>query len=237
MDAIIRHCLWRNKIWELEQQQVESAFTSSKAATKPPNGKLTVWIAWPHRGQTRGKKRKTDKEHWIQVCWIHCEQSQICVPVHQKNDSRNQFNAYTMLEVTSHFGPPKLFLPNSKLFRPHQFAIVCNWFPNAGSVHIWSVLQRPQYFLEEVWKVFTNYQRKKTTPFKGWYACLQAVSVIWKYSFHSPQSLFPRDHAEDALLHNWWPIICKTLKMTNRFLPSRVWNVCKTFLLNIGQGQ
>ena len=51
------------------------------------------------RGQSRGKKRKTDKEHRIQVRWIHYdEQSESFVPVRQRNGGGNRFVAYTALE-------------------------------------------------------------------------------------------------------------------------------------------
>ena len=51
------------------------------------------------RGQSKGKKRKTDKEHRIQVRWIHYDKKlEVYVPVRQKNGGGNRFVAYTASE-------------------------------------------------------------------------------------------------------------------------------------------
>ena len=52
-----------------------------------------------HQRSTKGEKRKTDKEHRIQVRWIHYnEDSKLFVPVRQKNGGGNRFVAYSALE-------------------------------------------------------------------------------------------------------------------------------------------
>ena len=44
------------------------------------------------RGQQKGKKRQIDKEHRIQIRWIHYdEKSQAFIPVRQKNAGGNSF--------------------------------------------------------------------------------------------------------------------------------------------------
>jgi len=97
MDAIIRQTV-REEI----RRQGESASTSSKAATSEPNQRTVSRLSElldRIRGQSRGKKRKTDKEHRIQVRWIHYDKkSEVFVPVRQKNGGRNRFVAYTASE-------------------------------------------------------------------------------------------------------------------------------------------
>ena len=69
MDAIIRQT-----VLEEIRCQRESASTSSKEATREPNQRTVSRLSGlldRIRGQSRGKKRKTDKEHRIQVRWIH----------------------------------------------------------------------------------------------------------------------------------------------------------------------
>ena len=101
MDAIIRQTV-REEIRRQGQnnnERVESASTSSKAACREADQRTASRLSGlldRIRGQSRGKKRKTDKEHRIQVRWIHYdEQSEIFVPVRQKNGGGNQFVAYT----------------------------------------------------------------------------------------------------------------------------------------------
>ena len=47
-------------------------FWSSDPWTKPPNGKPTVWIAWPHQRslKIKGKKRKNDKWPRISIFFL-----------------------------------------------------------------------------------------------------------------------------------------------------------------------
>jgi len=97
MDAIIRQTV-REEI----TRQGESASTSSKAATREPNQatvSLLSGLLDRIRGQSRGKKRKTNKEHRIQVRWIHYDKkSEVFVPVRQKNGGANRFVAYIASE-------------------------------------------------------------------------------------------------------------------------------------------
>ena len=104
MDAIIRQTV-REEIRRHGQnnnERVESTSTSSKAASREGNQRTASRLSGLlHRitGQSRGKKRKTDKEHRIQVRWIHYnEQSESFVPVRQRNGGGNRFVAYTALE-------------------------------------------------------------------------------------------------------------------------------------------
>ena len=122
MDAIIRQTV-REEIRRQGQnnnERDESASTSSKAVRREANQRTASWLPGllEHiRGQSRGKKRKTDKEHRIQVRWIHYdEQSEIFVPVRQKNGGGNRFVAYTASE------PPTVEQLKQKataLFFPH----------------------------------------------------------------------------------------------------------------------
>ena len=101
MDAIIRQTV-REEI----RRQGEAASTSSEAAPREPKQRTVSRLSGlldGIRGQSRGKKRKTDKEHRIQVRWIHYDKkSEVFVPVRQKNGGGNWFVAYTASE------PPKL---------------------------------------------------------------------------------------------------------------------------------
>ena len=117
MDAIIRQTV-REEI----RRQGESASTSSEAATREPNQRTVSRLSGlldRIRGQSRGKKRKSDEEHRIQVRWIHYDKkSEFFVPVRQKKGGGNRLVAYTALE------PPTveelkqkataLFFPNGK---------------------------------------------------------------------------------------------------------------------------
>jgi len=100
MDAIIKQTV-REEI----RRQGESASTSSKAATSEPNQRTVSRLSGlldRIRGQSRGKKRKTDKEHRIQVRWIHYDKkSEVFVPVRQKNCGGNRFVAYTASEPST----------------------------------------------------------------------------------------------------------------------------------------
>ena len=97
MDAIIRQTV-REEI----RRQGESASTSSEAATRQPNQRTVSRLSGlldRIRGQSRGKKRKSDKEHRIQVRWIHYDKkSEVFVPVRQKKGGGNRFVAYTASE-------------------------------------------------------------------------------------------------------------------------------------------
>ena len=104
MDAIIRQTV-RDEIRRQGQnnnERVESISTSSKAASHEANQRTASRLSGlldRIRGQSRGKKRKTGKEHRIQVRWIHYdEQSESFVPVRQRNGGGNRFVAYTALE-------------------------------------------------------------------------------------------------------------------------------------------
>ena len=104
MNAIIRQTV-REEIGHQGQnnnERVESAFTSSKAASREANQRTANRLSGLLdciRGQSRGKKRKTNKEHRIQVRWIHCdEQAESFVPVRQMNGGGNRFVAYTASE-------------------------------------------------------------------------------------------------------------------------------------------
>ena len=92
MDAIIRQTV-REEI----RRQGESASTSSEAATRQPNQRTVSRLSGlldRIRGQSRGKKRKSDKEHRIQVRWIHYDKkSEVFVPVRQKKGGGNRFVA------------------------------------------------------------------------------------------------------------------------------------------------
>ncbi|PFX11732.1 hypothetical protein AWC38_SpisGene24435 [Stylophora pistillata] len=83
-------------------ERVESASTSSKAASREANKRTASRLSGfldRIRGQSRGKKRKTDKEHRIQVRWIHYdEQAESFVPLGQMNGGGNRFVVYTALE-------------------------------------------------------------------------------------------------------------------------------------------
>lgn len=97
MDAIIRQTV-REEI----RRQGEAASTSSEAAPREPKQRTVSRLSGlldRIRGQSRGKKRKTDKEHRIQVRWIHYDKkSEVFVPVRQKNGGGNRFVAYTASE-------------------------------------------------------------------------------------------------------------------------------------------
>ena len=124
MDAIIRQTV-REEIKRQGQnnnERVESAPTSSKAASRESNQRTASLLSGlldRIRGQSRGKKRKTDKEHRIQFRWINYdEQSESFVPVRQKNAGGNRFVAYTASEPPT-VGELKhkataLFLPDGK---------------------------------------------------------------------------------------------------------------------------
>ena len=97
MDAIIRET-----VWEEIRCQYESASTSSEAATREPNQRTVSRLSGlldRIRGQSRGKKRKSNKEHGIQVRWIHyAKKSEVFVPVRQKKGGGNRFVSYTAPE-------------------------------------------------------------------------------------------------------------------------------------------
>ena len=97
MDAIIRQTV-REEI----RRQGESASTSSEAPTRQPNQRTVSRLSGlldRIRAQSRGKKRKSDKEHRIQVRWIHYDKkSEVFVPVRQKKGGGNRFVAYTASE-------------------------------------------------------------------------------------------------------------------------------------------
>ena len=104
MDAIIRQTV-RDEIRRQGQNNnegVESTSTSSRTASREANQRTVSRLSGlldRIRGQSKGKKRKTDKEHRIQVRWIHYdESSEIFVPVRQKNGGGNRYVAYTASE-------------------------------------------------------------------------------------------------------------------------------------------
>ena len=93
MDATIRQTV-REEI----RHQGESSPTGSQAATREPNqptvGRLSGLLD-RIRGQSREKKRKTDKEHRIQVRWTHYDnKSEVFALVRQMNGGGNRFVAY-----------------------------------------------------------------------------------------------------------------------------------------------
>ena len=102
MDAIIRQTV-REEI----RRQGESASTSSEAATRQPNQRTVSRLSGlldRIRGQSRGKKRKSDKEHRIQVRWIHYDKkSKVFVPVRQKKGGGNSWR--TEAKATALFFP------------------------------------------------------------------------------------------------------------------------------------
>ena len=97
MDAIIRQTV-REEI----RRQSEPASMSSEAAPREPNQRTVSRLSGlldRIRGQSREKKRKTDKEHQIQVHWIHHDKkSEVFLPVRQRNGGGNRFVAYTTSE-------------------------------------------------------------------------------------------------------------------------------------------
>ena len=86
MDAIIRQTVREEK---KNRREGESACTSSEAAPREPNQRTVSRLSGlldRIRGQSREKKRKTDKEHQIQVHWIHHDKkSEVFLPVRQRN--------------------------------------------------------------------------------------------------------------------------------------------------------
>jgi len=97
MDAIKRKTV-REEI----RRQGESPSTGSEAATREPNQRTVSRLSGlldRIRGQSKGKKRKNEKEHRIQVRWIHYDKkSEGFVPVRHKNGDGNRFVAYTASE-------------------------------------------------------------------------------------------------------------------------------------------
>ena len=103
MDAIIRQTV-REEMRRQGQNSNEHVESTAPSASVPSNSnQRTVnrlsGLLERIRGQPKGKKRKTDKEHRIQVRWIHYnEDSKLFVPVRQKNGGGNRFVAYSALE-------------------------------------------------------------------------------------------------------------------------------------------
>lgn len=77
MDAIIRQPVRDELRRQGHNEGVESTSTSSKAASRELNqwkvSKLSGLLN-RIRTQSRGKKRKTDKEHRTRVRWIHYDE-------------------------------------------------------------------------------------------------------------------------------------------------------------------
>ncbi len=95
MDAINRHTV-REEVRCQAQNSNEGVESTATSATAPSNpnqrtvNRLSGVLDRIH-SQSKGKKRKADKEHRIQVRWIHYdEKSKLFVPVRQKNGGGNR---------------------------------------------------------------------------------------------------------------------------------------------------
>ena len=110
MDAIIRQAVRDEIRRQNSNERVESTATSTSAPSTAantsvpsnPNQRTVSRLSGlldRIRGQSRGKKRKADKEHRIQVRWIHYnDKSKLFLPVRQKNGGGNRFVTYCGLE-------------------------------------------------------------------------------------------------------------------------------------------